>query len=868
MGLCSLVTLFGILFFLVKTVLPLAYQEKLESPLHLGPSKANGVAFARESGLPIALRFNGNAKCEVELLSIPNLEVIQKLQVALVDNSVSFVETAPNPSTGVLSCYGLHNDSLLVISERGASARKVEEMRLSFERHFINDDELAMLSPELYRKISEDGFIRGQDGQMYTRASENAPIAVLSPSLQSQAQIELPDLPAALRKDQIGAHTIRFVHQGTSGGLFYAVGKSNSVVAFAFLYVNTTNAITSEVSTRILPIRIVSDGARTRQVVDLSLLPDGTLVTFYSDGEFVLEPIPSDEATEFVIPSANPPRFKVENIASLESGVRIYGGELFLVDDGKGTCAAIDIGQISRQIKNQESAETRTQQSNWSRACRESGEQEKSSLEASPAARIAIRYVSDSISAFEMTTGRIAFETNSRTLLKAQNVLPDVGTVVVEGMGFSHNGQDVLLSAAGHTFNFELFAPHLEASKESFFSRVAYEGYQNPTFSWQSTSGSEQFQPKLSLIPLMWGTLKATFYAMIFAIPLGVFAAIYSSEFLDRSTRNILKPTVEMMASVPSVVLGFLAAIVIAPWVESRVVSVLIAGLTTPFCMYFLGTLSSSYSAKHLSTRGLYASRRLLIWLVAGCIVSFFLLLQVGRFVEQTAFGGDIKNFLIGGPGSEGALWAILLLPVVLMTLWSLAGRRLGKKYRLIVFCFAPLISFLIGLLIAKQGGFRTEFFGAYAQRNTLVIAIAMGFAIIPIIYSLSEDALSAVPSSLRAGSLACGASVWQTTARVVLPTAASGIFSAIMIGIGRAVGETMIVVMATGNTAVMGFNPFEGLRSLAANIAVELPEAPQGGTHYRTLFLSALILFAFTFILNSLAEFMRHRYRERNKAL
>jgi phosphate transport system permease protein len=100
------------------------------------------------------------------------------------------------------------------------------------------------------------------------------------------------------------------------------------------------------------------------------------------------------------------------------------------------------------------------------------------------------------------------------------------------------------------------------------------------------------------------------------------------------------------------------------------------------------------------------------------------------------------------------------------------------------------------------------------------------------------------------------------------LPTAASGIFSAIMVGLGRGIGETMIAVMATGNTAVMTTNPFDGLRSMAANIAVELPEAAQGSTHYRILFLSALTLFFFTFTLNSFAEFLRARYRARNKAL
>ena len=120
-----------------------------------------------------------------------------------------------------------------------------------------------------------------------------------------------------------------------------------------------------------------------------------------------------------------------------------------------------------------------------------------------------------------------------------------------------------------------------------------------------------------------------------------------------------------------------------------------------------------------------------------------------------------------------------------------------------------------------------------YDQRNSLVVGIAMGFAVIPIIFTIAEDSLANVPGHLRAGSLALGANRWQTALRIVLPTASPGIFSAIMIGFGRAVGETMIVLMATGNTPVMDWSIFNGFRALSANIAVELPEAPEQGTLY-----------------------------------
>src|SRR6185369_16186967 len=112
-------------------------------------------------------------------------------------------------------------------------------------------------------------------------------------------------------------------------------------------------------------------------------------------------------------------------------------------------------------------------------------------------------------------------------------------------------------------------------------------------------------------------------------------------------------------------------------------------------------------------------------------------------------------------------------------------------------------------------------------------------------IFTIAEDSLANVPGHLRAGSLAVGATRWQTAVRIVLPTASPGIFSAIMIGFGRAVGETMIVLMATGNTPVMDWSIFNGFRALSANIAVELPEAPEGATLFRVLFLAALLLVA-----------------------
>ena len=155
-----------------------------------------------------------------------------------------------------------------------------------------------------------------------------------------------------------------------------------------------------------------------------------------------------------------------------------------------------------------------------------------------------------------------------------------------------------------------------------------------------------------------------------------------------------------------------------------------------------------------------------------------------------------------------------------------------------------------------------------YDQRNALIVGLVMGFAVIPIIFTICEDAFSSVPAHLIGASLACGATMWQTAVKVVLPAAGSGVFSAIMIGFGRAVGETMIVLMATGNTPIIDASIFNGMRTLSANIAVEIPEAPLNGTLYRVLFLSGVLLFTVTFIANTAAEVVRHRLRKKYSRL
>ena len=153
---------------------------------------------------------------------------------------------------------------------------------------------------------------------------------------------------------------------------------------------------------------------------------------------------------------------------------------------------------------------------------------------------------------------------------------------------------------------------------------------------------------------------------------------------------------------------------------------------------------------------------------------------------------------------------------------------------------------------------------GAPTRLNALNAGLALGFSIIPVVYSVSEDALRAVPSSYREASLALGASAWQTAFRVTLPAAWAGIFAAVMLGVGRAVGETMIVLMASGNAAIASPSAFDSVRTLSATIAAELAEVVVGSPHYATLFFIGSLLFAITFVLNVAAGLMVERMRRR----
>lgn len=346
---------------------------------------------------------------------------------------------------------------------------------------------------------------------------------------------------------------------------------------------------------------------------------------------------------------------------------------------------------------------------------------------------------------------------------------------------------------------------HPEISWNTLWGKVLYEGYEKPDYIWQSSAASDDFEPKFSLMPITFGTLKAAFYAMLLAIPLSLMGAVYSSQFMAPQMRKQVKPTIEIMEALPTVILGFLAGLWLAPFVEQ----------------YLPG------------------------------IVSIFLLMPFGILFTAVVWGRLNQRTRINIPdGWEAAI----LLPVLVLMIWGcIAVSPVMERW------------FFDGNI---RSWFTNTMGVGFDQRNSIVVGLAMGFAVIPTIYSIAEDALFGVPRHLIRGSLALGATPWQTTLRVVLLTASPGIFSAIMIGLGRAVGETMIVLMATGNTPVMDFSPLQGLRTISANIAVELPESEVNSTHYRLLFLAAMILLSFTFVVNTLAELVRQRLRKKYSTL
>jgi phosphate transport system permease protein len=429
-----------------------------------------------------------------------------------------------------------------------------------------------------------------------------------------------------------------------------------------------------------------------------------------------------------------------------------------------------------------------------------------------------------------------------------------------------------------------LNAGYPEVSWRSLFGRVWYEKYPGHVHAWETT-GHESFESKFGLVPLIFGTLKATLYSMLFATPIAILAAIFASQFMHPRWKARIKPTIEMMASLPSVVLGFVAGLIFAPVIERSLMTVLAGFFCVPLTLltgaFFWQLLPAGWRSRYAAWRFLLIAA---VALPAGAAVAA----AAAAPMERLLFNGDVAAWLDGRGGSGFGGWVLALLPLAGVLSAMLVGRFVNPWLRRnsqgwsqhqaaitslgtfavgIALALALAIaaaSFLDALRLDTRGGL----FGTYVQRNALIVAIGMSFAIIPLIFTIADDALSSVPDHLRSASLGAGATPWQTAIRVIVPAAASGLFSAVMIGLGRAVGETMIVLMAAGNTPLMGWNLFNGFQTLSAAIATELPEAARGSAHYRVLFLAALTLFGMTFVVNTAAEIVRQRFRRRSHEL
>ena len=391
------------------------------------------------------------------------------------------------------------------------------------------------------------------------------------------------------------------------------------------------------------------------------------------------------------------------------------------------------------------------------------------------------------------------YTTSDRLITQAQ-----VATTPIRTLSLTRRSEGVLAQSDDAYSFWELHSNHPDVSASALFTKVWYESYPKPDYTWQSSSANIDFESKLSMMPLSFGTLKAAVYAMVLAAPLAILGAMYTSMFMAPALRRKVKPTIELMGALPTVILGFLAGLWLAPTIESNLPGIFSMLLLTPLGILLVGYFWSRMPLEKRSFADGWAP----IILITPILLIGYVCFTVSQPVEVMFFGGDVR------------LW------------------------------------------LEMETGLNFD------QRNALIVGLTMGFAVIPSVYSISEDALFAVPRHLTNGSLALGATQWQTLMRVVLPTASPGIFSALMIGLGRAIGETMIVLMATGNTAVMDWNIFEGMRTLSANLAVEMGEAEVASTHFRVLFLSALLLFVITFVLNTAAELVRNRLRKKYGSL
>lgn len=365
----------------------------------------------------------------------------------------------------------------------------------------------------------------------------------------------------------------------------------------------------------------------------------------------------------------------------------------------------------------------------------------------------------------------------------------------------TRDGQQLVARRGEDLLQWRISNPFPEARWRALWTAQQYPGYDAPAQVWHPAGSGVGALPKYGLVPLLFGTFKAAIYGMLVALPLALGAAIYTGYFLPTLLRNRIKPTVEMIEAFPTVVLGFIAGLWLAPLLSDYLLLVFLLPLL--FLLAPLLLTGGHLLLQRLSPRFIARPPRVRLLIVSYLFITLLLLYWAPQ-IEQSLFGASLRHWLLQVAGVD------------------------------------------------------------YEQRNALLVGFAMGLALVPTLFSIVEDAIFAVPRALSDGSLALGATRWQSLARVVLPAAAPALLSAVLIGFARGLGETMIVLLATGNTPIMDASAFTGLRALSASLAIELPEVAVGGLQFRVLFLASLVLFALTFLLNTVAELFRQRLRYR----
>ena len=360
------------------------------------------------------------------------------------------------------------------------------------------------------------------------------------------------------------------------------------------------------------------------------------------------------------------------------------------------------------------------------------------------------------------------------------------------------------LTPSGDALLFVFRATDIGGDWRRLLSPIEYEGYPSEAYLWLPLPSAQRAEPKYSMVPLIFGTLKAALLALLFSVPLSLGCAIYVGCFMSEAQRQRVRPAIDMLTAFPTVVLGAIGLFWLAPRFGE-----------------FLSAL-------------------------IGVIALFPILAILGVFVVRGLGWRWVRHDALDD-------WPLRLLPLVLLVIAVGAAAGLSGAARL------PGGSLEAYLL---SSGVSISYF------NSLLVGIVLGLAITPTIFSIAEEAIHAVPRNLAAGALALGSTPWQGYRDVVLPLALPGMIAAIMVGFGRAAGETMILVMLSGNTGIMDLSIFEGLRSVSASLALELPEAPKTSSHYQVLFVMGLLLFGLTFIVNTVAEIIRARVSMRVRGL